>query len=206
MKLHWSPRSPFVRKVVLVALEAGIAGRIEFVRSVVAMTRPNPALMRDNPLSRLPTLVLDDGTPLYDSGVIAEYFAGLDAAGTLLPPAGKARWDTLRRQALGDGFNDVLVLWNNERGRPEQHRSPPHLAAYELKIGAALAELEGWAGTDAGRPFDLGDAAIGCALGYADFRFAELAWRAAHPRLAAWQAAFERRPSAIATHPTLEDA
>jgi glutathione S-transferase len=74
MKLHWSPRSPFVRKVMIMAYEVGIADRIDRVRSVAAATKPHAALMRDNPLSKIPTLVLDDGSPLYDSRVICEYF------------------------------------------------------------------------------------------------------------------------------------
>ncbi len=77
MKLHWSPRSPFVRKVMIVAHETGIADRLQCVRTVAAMMKPHAELMVDNPLSKIPTLVLDDGTVLYDSAVICEYFDGL---------------------------------------------------------------------------------------------------------------------------------
>ena len=80
MKLHWSPRSPFVRKVMIVAHERGLLGRLQCVRTVAAMTTPHAALMRDNPLSKIPTLVLDDGMALYDSPVICEYLDAL--AGT----------------------------------------------------------------------------------------------------------------------------
>ena len=79
MKLHWSPRSPFVRKVLITAHETGHVARLELVRSVAAMSRPNAQLMLDNPLSKIPTLVLDDGTSLYDSTVICEYLDCLDS-------------------------------------------------------------------------------------------------------------------------------
>ena len=79
LTLHWSPRSPFVRKVMLFAHETGLASRLTLVRSVVAMTTPNQALMRDNPLSKIPTLVLSDGSVLYDSAVICDYLDTLHA-------------------------------------------------------------------------------------------------------------------------------
>jgi glutathione S-transferase len=117
MKLHWSPRSPFVRKVMIVAHERGIADRLDCVRTVAAMTTPHAELMKDNPLSKIPTLVLDDGTVLYDSPVICEYLDALDGKPQLFPPERAARLIALRRQALGDGFLDLLVLARNERLR-----------------------------------------------------------------------------------------
>src|SRR3954465_4399441 len=85
MLMHWSPRSPFVRKVMIVAHEAGISDRIETVRTLVAASTPNVELMKQNPQSRLPTLVLVDGTVIYDSPVIAEYFDSLNAGEKLFP-------------------------------------------------------------------------------------------------------------------------
>ena len=102
MKLHWSPRSPFVRKVMIVAHERGLIDRIACVRTVAAMTKPHAELMQDNPLSKIPTLVLDDGRVLYDSPVICEYLDGLGSAPKLFPAAPAVRLDALRRQALGD--------------------------------------------------------------------------------------------------------
>ena len=101
MKLHWSPRSPFVRKVMIAAHEIGIVARLECVRSVAAMTRPHLELMRDNPLSKIPTLVRDDGVVLYDSRVICEYFDTLHTCHKLFPAAPEARFTALRQQALG---------------------------------------------------------------------------------------------------------
>jgi glutathione S-transferase len=87
MKLHWSPRSPFVRKVMIVARERGLAGRITCVRTVAAMTKPHAELMQDNPLSKIPTLVLDDGSAIYDSPVICEYLDALDGAQSYSRPS-----------------------------------------------------------------------------------------------------------------------
>ena len=108
-KLHWSPRSPFVRKVMIVAHDLGLAGRIECVRTVAAMMKPHPELMRDNPLSKIPTLVLDDGTVLYDSSVICEYFDHLHDGPKLFPEPFAERMTALRRQALGDGWLDATA-------------------------------------------------------------------------------------------------
>mgnify|MGYP001237896548 CR=1 FL=1 len=199
MKLHWSPRSPFVRKVVLSAHELGLADRIEKVRTLAAMSQPNAALMRDNPLSKIPTLVLDDGTVLYDSVVICEYLDGLAGGHRLFPADSKQRIDALRRHALGNGFLELLVLRRNERDRPDGARSQPHLEAFTIKTGATLAAMEREAGTYAAKPFDIGHVRIGCGVAYFDFRFTTDAWRPAHPRLAAWHETFSARPSAIAT-------
>src|SRR2546430_2074043 len=99
MKLHWSPRSPFVRKVMIVAHETGLLPRIELIRSVAAMGAPNEAIMRDNPLSKIPTLVLDDGTSLYDSVVICEYLDSLHAGPKFFPETAIERWPALRLHA-----------------------------------------------------------------------------------------------------------
>jgi glutathione S-transferase len=129
MKLHWSPRSPFVRKVMVVVHELGLADRIACVRAVAATTKPHAELMQDNPLSKIPTLVLDDGTVIYDSPVICEYLDGLDGGPKLHPAEPQARLVALRRQALGDGFLDMLVLLRDERMRAHPSdctkRAPP---------------------------------------------------------------------------------
>ena len=119
MKLHWSPRSPFVRKVMIVVHERGLIGRLNCVRTVAAMTTPHAELMRDNPLSKIPTLVLDDGNALYDSPVICEYLDAFDGEPQLFPRDREPRMIALRRQALGDGFLDLLVLARNERLREQ---------------------------------------------------------------------------------------
>ena len=199
MKLHWSPRSPFVRKVMIVAHELDLTDRIETVRTVVAMVRPNPDLLPDNPLSKIPTLVLDDGRVLIDSLVICEYLDVLAGGGRLFPLTGPARWDALARHALGNGLLDILILWRNERDKPEARRTPEWLAAFSLKTGTALDRLQDQVAADPDRAFDIGDVALGCMLSYLDFRFDDLGWRAARPVLAEWHQRFAARPSAKAT-------
>jgi glutathione S-transferase len=197
MKLHWSPRSPFVRKVMVAAHETGLVDRLALVRTVVAMTATNRELLPDNPLSKLPTLVLDDGTPLYDSVVICEYLDTLHNGPKLFPSEAKAKWTALRRHALGDGLLELLILWRNERER--EHPAPAFLTAFREKFDASLDALEKDAAGIAATPFGIGHVAIGCALSYIDFRFPDLDWRAKHPQIAAWHKTFSDRPSARAT-------
>ncbi|HEU0201031.1 MAG TPA: glutathione S-transferase N-terminal domain-containing protein, partial [Burkholderiaceae bacterium] len=116
MKLHWSPKSPYVRKVMICAHELDLLPKLELVRSVAAMLKPNERLMQDNPLSKIPTLVLDNGFTLFDSVVVCEYLNDL-AGGSLFPRQGADKWQALRWHALGDGLLDVLILWRNERER-----------------------------------------------------------------------------------------
>lgn len=201
MKLHWSPRSPFVRKVMVFALETGLATRFDKVRSVVAMASPNAGLMKDNPLNKLPTLVLDDGRVLYDSAVICEYLDTLHGGKRRFPGEGDARWLALRRQALGDGFLDLHLLWRMEREKQPPQRSQPLLDAFALKSRACLASLENEAGALRAAEFDIGVMALACAVNYLDFRFTDLDWRAGHPSLAAWLAEVNERTSLRETAP-----
>ena len=200
MKLHWSPRSPFVRKVMIVLHEAGIADRVTLVRTPVAMDKPNLDLLPDNPLIKLPTLVLEDGTAVYDSRVICAYLDGLTGGG-LLPSEPKARLLAERRQALGDGFLDALLLFRQERNKPAERRTQAWLDAFALKTDAVLAALEAEAPALQASRFDLGLIAIGCALSYMDYRFPDIPWRDGHPVLAAWHQRFAARPSVMRTQP-----
>lgn len=204
MKLFWSPRSPFARKVMMFAHEAGLAGRIEPVKTHVAMTNPNRDLMRYNPQGKVPTLVADDGTVLFDSTVICEYLDSAHAGAKLFPQEAARRWQALRWHALGDNMLDTLVLWRNERIRPKAQQSPETLAGYELKTRTSVDLLEDEAAALGAAPFGIGHVAIGVALGYIDFRFSELGWRKDHPKIAAWYESFAQRPSARATVPVDE--
>lgn len=199
MKLHWSPRSPFVRKVMIVLHETGLLDRVECVRSFVAFAaEPNPEVLEDNPLGKIPTLVLDDGTTLFDSRVICEYLDGLHDGTPLFPAAQPERFAQLRWLSLGDGLTEVLLLWRIERMRANGPE-PVILAAFDTKVRASLAMLEREADTLTATPFGIGHAAIVCALGQLDFRFADSGWEQAHPRLAAWYAGILERPSVAAT-------
>lgn len=198
MKLHWSPRSPYVRKVMICAHEMGIVDRLTLVRSVAAMTKPNPQIMADNPLSKIPTLVLDDGTTLFDSVVICEYLDDL-ARGPFFPRSGDARWTSLRWHAFGDGMLDALILWRNERERATP--LPALMSAFDAKITASVARLDDEAAALAAAPLAIGHVAVACALGYLDYRFDDWGWRARAPRLAAWHATFAARESYRVTAP-----
>jgi glutathione S-transferase len=206
MKLHWSPRSPFVRKVMIAAHELGLVDRLTCVRTVVATTKPHLELMKENPLSKLPTLVLDDGTIIYDSPVVIDYLDTLQGAPKLHPADTKARIIALRRQALGDGMLDFSLLWRNELDRPKDKQSEVHLSAFAAKRVASLALLEKETDDLAATPFNVGHIGVGVALSYFDFRFADLPWRKDHPRLAAWHATFTARPSVRATEPVDDTA
>lgn len=201
MKLHWSPRSPFVRKVMVFAHEAGLAGRIETVRTQVAMTQANPDLMRVNPIGKIPTLITDDGMVLYDSTVICEYLDSLHAEPKLIPQQPERRWQALRWHALGDNMLDNLILWRNETLRPAAQQSPETIAAWDLKIRSALAALNREADALETAPIGIGHVAIGVALGYMDFRFPGFGWRDGNTKIAAWYEIFSRRPSMRNTVP-----
>jgi glutathione S-transferase len=199
MKLLWSSRSPFVRKVMVAAHELGLADRIDRVRTVVRMTQPNQDLLPDNPLSKIPTLVLADGTVLIDSVVICEYLDALAGGGKLFPPSGPERWTALARHALGNGLLDILILWRNERDKPEGKRLPELLDSFAVKTRAALDRLERDAPDFPAARFGIDQIAVGCCLSYLDFRFPDLDWRNGRPNLAAWHEGFCARPSAQAT-------
>src|SRR5690349_17755825 len=111
MKLFWSPRSPFVRKVMVFAHEAGVAGCIETVKTLVSSTAANRDLMKVNPLGKIPTLLTDDGQVLFDSYVICEYLDSLNEGRKLIPRQAPARWQALRWHALGDNLLDNSLLW-----------------------------------------------------------------------------------------------
>ncbi len=199
MKLFWSSRSPFVRKVMIVALEKGLVDRIERVRTVVSPTKPNPDVMAKNPLNKLPTLILEDGQALYDSRVIAEYLDSLGGGAKLFPASGQERFDALRRQALGDGILDFLLVRLSEGVRPPERQSPELLAALDLKFKTAFDALEREVPGLDKAPFGIGHIAIGCVCGYADFRYAKEGWRNGRPKLAAWHQTFATRASYKAT-------
>jgi len=198
MKLLWSSRSPFARKAMVAAHTVGVADRIVTERVVVTAGKSNPDVMAINPLNKIPTLVLDDGTTLYGSSVICEYFDSLHDGPKLFPSDPAARWPALKRQALGDGLMELGILRLGEQYRPAALQSESQLATYRLKIGSGLDRIEAEGLSLAGSA-DIGHIAVGCALGYLDFRFGADDWRHSRPRLSAWYAEFARRPAMRAT-------
>jgi len=199
MKLHWSPKSPYVRKVMVCAHELGLAHRIELVRSVAAMLRPNECLMVDNPLSKIPTLVLDDGSALFDSVVICEYLDTLAGGGHLFLAHPAVKWQALRWHALGDGLIDLLILWRNERER--EAPLARLLSAFDLKARAVLRLLDQEAAQLEQAPFAIGHITIACALSYLDYRLHTVGWRQIAPRLHTWHEQIRHRPSLAVTEP-----
>ena len=202
MKLYWSSRSPYVRKVMITAHEAGISDQIETISIVVSAYRINPDILALNPLGKIPTLVRDDGPPLFDSRVICEYLDARRQARSpaLFPLEGEPKIRALRWQALGDGVLDLLLLrLGEERTRPPASRLDKLSDAIRAKLDAALDALEVEATSLSAAPFSIGHVAIGGALSYLDFRFGGDAWRNGRKQLASWHEIFENRPSVKAT-------
>ncbi len=140
MRLFHSPASPFARKVLACAVTRGIAGQIELV-AVNPLASPS-ALLAANPLSKIPTLVTEDGVSLFDSPVICEYLDTVGDAPALLPPAGRARWRTLKFQAMADGVMDAALLRRYESLRPREAARDAAMARQRAAIVRTLAELD----------------------------------------------------------------
>jgi glutathione S-transferase len=200
MKLLHAAASPFVRKVMVLLHETGQLDAVEIETVKTSPVAPNPGIIAANPLGKIPCLVRDDGPALYDSRVICRY---LDArAGGRLYPTGEALWSTLALEATAEGMNEAALACVYEaRLRPEEHRSAEVVAGQRAKIDNAMSALEDrWMAHLAG-PLDMGQVAVGCALGFISFRLTDWDWRAAHPALAAWFEDFSKRPSMVATIP-----
>src|SRR5271165_4646468 len=187
--------SPFVRKVRIVSSVLALDDRIEI--SAADTGNPEDSLRRQNPLGKIPTLILEDGETIFDSAVIVEYLDWLAGSGKVIPSEPQARFRTLTQQAMADGIAEAAVLIRYERlwHEPPQ-RSEQWIAYQNEKIARALGVFEG-------RPpeelSDAGTIALASALGYLDLRY-EGAWRADHPRLVDWLDVFsDATPSFEAT-------
>ncbi len=200
MKLFHSHSSPFVRKVMVVAHELGLAERLDLLPSAVHPVKRDRSVLAQHPLAQVPTLIDDSGESLADSRVICEYLDA-QAGGRLFPTDGAARWRALNAQSTADGVLDAALLIRYElTARPESERSAAWIEGQTAKIESALAWFEEQAAALDGR-VDIGTIALACALGYLDLRFSDIAWRDDAPGLAAWFARFEERPSMVATRP-----
>jgi glutathione S-transferase len=183
MILRSSPASPFVRKVRIAAAILGLDGDIN-IESADTVD-PSDSVRRQNPLGKIPVLILDDGTALYDSRVILEYLDHRAGGGRIIPHESAARFAALSQQALCDGLLDAGILRVYEsRWRPPEHHVAKWVEHQAGKMTRALETLEAEPpGLDA--PPHVGQITAACALGYLDFRF-EGTWRRDHPRLVAW--------------------
>ncbi len=199
MRLYHSAGSPFVRKVMVTVHELGLLDQVELVPAAGNPVAPGTMPAERNPLGKVPTLEREDGPALYDSPVICAYLN--DAAGGGLYPAKPRLWESLTLEATGDGIMDAAVLMRYETTIWPDETRPAWLDAQWLKVTRTLDALEArWMSHLAGQ-IDIGQVAIGCALGYLDFRHDARAWRTGRPALAAWAARFSERPSMQATLP-----
>ncbi len=198
MKLMMSYTSPYARKVRVCAFEKGLMDRIGIVETV-PLEDPD-ALHKANPLGKVPALVLEDGTALYDSPVICDYIDSLGDTPKLVPASGPDRFHVLRRQALADGILDACVARLIERFRPEAEQSKRWLGRYENAILRAFDVMDQEVAL-LGSEVTLAHITFGCATAYADFRHPDLDWRQGRPRLADWDAQFSERPSMTETRP-----
>ncbi|CAN7730305.1 glutathione S-transferase [Variovorax sp. LjRoot290] len=197
MKLYWSSTSPFARKVTASAHELGLSDRLETIPTRVAPNKPDLALLPYNPLGQLPTLVLDDGTALYDSLVIIEHLIHMAGGAKLIPLSPEARIEELRLHALCNGFLDLLVQW-----RIESMKDTKQIAlinAFNLKSSMVWTRLEATVERVAQRPFGLASITLAIVAEYADFRFPRLGWREKYPALSSWHQSIQSRPSLAST-------
>ncbi len=200
LQLVYSPASPFARKVNVVVRECGLVDSVELVPVQTTPLEQSPDLTQANPLGKLPALTRDDGPTLYDSRVITRYLDSI--SGGKLYPEGRI-WELLTLEATADGIMDAAVLVVYERRfRDEGLRSEGWMRAQLGRITRTLDAVgDRWMSHLSGR-LNIGQIAIGCALGYLDFRHPELEWRAGRPALADWHARFIERDSMKATQPS----
>jgi glutathione S-transferase len=200
MKLIGSYASPFVRKARIVLAEKRI--EYEFV-----VDNPNDAGSRVsdfNPLGKVPVLVTDDGAAIYDSSVIVEYLDAISPVGKLIPEPGRQRIQVKRWEALADGLMEAAILCVLEGRRPAKEQSRAWVERQMGKVNQGLRVAshdlseKSWC---AGESYTLADIALGCALGYLDFRCADLDWRAQHSNLKRHAGKLFKRPPFEATEP-----
>ena len=194
MKIAYSPNSPYVRKAMACAILRGLT--IE--KWTIGTTAPE--LAKVNPLSKVPTLITDDGMVLYDSPVICEYLDSLGSAPKLFPPVGPARWKALQQEALADGILDASQPRRREIALPQDEGRVEYIATQRAKVDRSIAVLEAEA-DQLGDLTTIGEVTIACALGYLDFRYANEPWRPAAPKLAAWFAKVSAMPAIAQTVP-----
>jgi glutathione S-transferase len=202
MKLLHSPASPFARKVRVVAHEK----KLELDLELSDPWKVNPELLRANPLSKVPALIMDDGASLFDSRVIVEYLDGLSPVHRLIPDSTRDRIAVKRWEATADGLCDAAITARMENARPDKNDSSTKQIERQLgKVSACVDEMARELGDRehcVGNALSLADIASGCALGYLKFRYPEIAWETTHPNLARLYKKMAARASFKATDPT----
>jgi len=199
MKYCSSPTSPFGRKVMVTALEKGVADKLEMVSPDTSdvFKGINPS----NPLGKIPSLELDNGQLLFDSIVIAEYLDGISDNPSLFPSEVSERAKVMTLHALANGMTDAAFSrrWGASM-LPEGERSPTWDARLKIAVDKSLDQLEAQVG-DFKNDVNIDSIAAAIGLGYLDFRFDHENWREGRPNLSAWYAEFSARPSMQATIP-----
>ena len=202
MKLWYSPASPFVRKCLLVARERDLFDRLELLDASTTVINPNESLMKDNPTGKIPALVLDDGTTLFDSRVICAYLDSLHDGKKLMPRSGDRRFKIMTLEALADNIMDSAVANRYERRlRPPEYQWSDWSEGLMRKVRNGINHIEKeWVPT-LGRTPNMGSIAVASLLGYLDFRYPDWNWRRGHPKLTRWFKRFSERDSFKATAP-----
>jgi len=202
MKIIGSLTSPYARKVRIVLAEKKIEA--EFVLENVWV--PETTISQSNPLGKIPCLVMDDGGAIFDSRVIVEYVDTLSPVGKLIPSGGRERAAVKTWEALADGLLDAGILARLEATwRPQEQQSPAWVERQMSKMNAALSSMSkglGEANWCHNNQFSLADIAVGCALGYLNFRFPQLEWREPYPNLERLYERLMQRPSFSETVPS----
>lgn len=200
MRLRYAPNSPFVRKVMVVAIETGLEHELEKVETSITPLREFPDVVKDNPLVKIPSMTSREGLSLFDSRVICEYLDSLHDGLKLFPEHGPARWAALRQQALGDGVQDAATLVRYEIAmRPPEKQWPDWLDAQMRKVNAGLDALETECSELEG-PLTIGQISVACMLGWLRIRIPE-PLKDGRDKLNAWFERFSERPSMRATVP-----
>jgi glutathione S-transferase len=203
MKLIGSGTSPYVRKVRVVMAEK----KLDYAHVVEDVWSAHTTIAESNPLGQVPCLIMEGGEALFDSRVIVEYLDTLSPVGKLIPAVGRERAEVKTWEALADGLLDAALLARLEAtwaGRTEAQRSPAWIDRQLGKVHAALKSMAQGLGD---KPFCVGihlslaDIAVGCALGYLDFRFSQIDWRASHPNLQRLYEKLAQRQSFVDTQP-----
>lgn len=200
MKLIGSLTSPYARKARIVLAEK----KIEYDFELDSPWTPDSKVANTNPLGKIPVLVLDDDTVLFDSRVIVEYLDNVAPNNKLMPAPNRERTEVKRWEALSDGVCDAAVQIFLERKRPAGQQSADWIARQEDKIARSLGFMSAQLGDNAscmGTHFSLADITVGCALGYLTFRFPEIAWRESHPNLERLYEKLMLRPTFAETVP-----
>lgn len=203
MKLIGSLTSPYVRKVRIVLAEK----KLDYKFDLENVWSPDTRILEANPLAKVPCLVMEGGEAVFDSRVIVEYVDTLSPVGKLIPLGGRERVEVKTWEALADGLLDAAILARLEAtydGRTEAQRSQVWIDRQMAKVHASLKAMSQGLGDRpwcTGTYHSLADIAVGCALGYLDFRFAHIAWRGDYPNLARLYDKLSQRQSFIDTAP-----